>query len=160
MATEKLKFKLELFATMWDQPPHVEILLDEQSYYKGDITGSEEQPDIIQFEQDLTEGEMYNLIIKRTGKSNSQTVINEKGDILNDQLLNIKSIEIDEIDIGGLVYEGVYTPTYPEPWATQQKDAGVKLQESFKSVTRMGHNGVWSFEFQSPFYMWLLENLY
>jgi len=160
MATEKLKFKLELFATMWDQPPHVEILLDEQSYYKGDITGSEEQPDIIQFEQDLTEGEMYNLIIKRTGKSNSQTVINEKGDILNDQLLNIKSIEIDEIDLGGLVYDGVYTPQYPEPWATQQIKAGVDLPASFKSVTRMGHNGVWSFEFQSPFYMWLLENLY
>ena len=160
MATEKLKFKLELFATMWDQPPHVEILLDEQSYYKGDITGSEEQPDIIQFEQDLTEGEMYNLIIKRIGKSNSQTVINEKGDILNDQLLNIKSIEIDEIDLGGLVYDGVYTPQYPEPWATQQIKAGVDLPASFKSVTRMGHNGVWSFEFQSPFYMWLLENLY
>ena len=160
MATEKLKFKLELFATMWDQPPHVEILLDEQSYYKGDITGSEEQPDIIQFEQDLTEGEMFNLIIKRTGKSNSQTVINEKGDILNDQLLNIKSIEIDEIDLGGLVYDGVYTPQYPEPWATQQIKAGVDLPASFKSVTRMGHNGVWSFEFQSPFYMWLLENLY
>ena len=145
---------------MWPQPPHVEILLDEQSYYKGDITGSEEQPDIIQFEQDLTEGEMYNLIIKRTGKSNSQTVINEKGDILNDQLLNIKSIEIDEIDLGGLVYDGVYTPQYPEPWATQQIKAGVDLPASFKSVTRMGHNGVWSFEFQSPFYMWLLENLY
>ena len=160
MATEKLKFKLELFATMWDQPPHVEILLDEQSYYKGDITGSEEQPDIIQFEQDLTEGEMYNLVIKRAGKSNSQTVINEKGDILNDQLLNIKSIEIDEIDLGGLVYDGVYTPQYPEPWATQQIKAGVDLPASFKSVTRMGHNGVWSFEFQSPFYMWLLENLY
>ena len=67
---------------------------------------------------------------------------------------------LDEIDIGGLVYEGVYTPTYPEPWATQQKEEGIDLPKSFKNVTQMGHNGVWSFEFQSPFYMWLLENLY
>ena len=74
--------------------------------------------------------------------------------------MNIKRIEIDEIDIGGLVYDGVYTPQYPEPWATQQKDAGIELQESFKNVTQLGHNGTWQFTFQSPFYMWLLENLY
>ena len=160
MATEKLKFKLELFATMWDKPPHVEILIGDQTYYKGDITGSEEKPDTFQFEKELTEGEIYNLIIQRTGKTPSQTIINEKGDILKDQLVNIKRIEIDEIDIGGLVYDGVYTPQYPEPWATQQKDAGIELQESFKNVTQLGHNGTWQFTFQSPFYMWLLENLY
>ena len=43
-------------------------------------------------------------------------------------LANIKYIEIDEIDIGGLVYEGVYTPTYPEPCATQQKEEGIDLK--------------------------------
>ena len=87
-------------------------------------------------------------------------MINEKGDILKDQLLNIKRIEIDEIDIGALVYEGVYTPEYPEPWATQQREAGNDLTASFKNVTKIGHNGEWQFTFSSPFYMWLLENLY
>jgi hypothetical protein len=87
-------------------------------------------------------------------------VINDKGDILKDQLLNIKGIEIDEIDIGALIYDGVYTPEYPEPWASQQREAGVELQESFKNVSQIGHNGEWRFEFASPFYMWLLENLY
>ena len=160
MATEKLKFKLELFATMWDQPPHAEILIDEHSYFKGEITGTEDKPDIIEFEQELEEGKEYNLIINRSGKTPKQTVINEKGDILNDQLLNIKYIGIDEIDIGTLVYEGVYTPNYPEPWATQQREAGTELQESLKNVTQIGHNGEWKFTFSSPFYMWLLENLY
>ena len=42
----------------------------------------------------------------------------------------------------------------------EQKDAGIDLKESFKNVTRMGHNGTWTFKFGSPFYMWLLENLY
>ena len=68
-------------------------------------------------------------------------MVNDKGDLLKDQLLHIKSIEIDEIDIGALVYEGVYTPEYPEPWATQQREAGIELRESFKNVTQMGHNG-------------------
>ena len=160
MGTEKLKFKLELYATMWSQPPHAEILIAGKTHFKGNITGTEEKPDVIEFEQELNEGEKYEPIINRSGKTSKQTVVNEKGDILKDQLLHIKSIEIDEIDIGALVYEGEYTPEYPEPWATQQRDAGQELEESFKNVTKMGHNGNWTFTFESPFYMWLLENLY
>ena len=160
MATEKLKFKLELYATMWDLPPHAEILINGQSYFKGDITGIEDKPEVIEFEHEFEAGKESSLVIMRSGKGKNQTVINEKGDILKDQLLNIKNMEIDEIDIGALVYEGVYTPRYKEPWATQQREAGVELQESFKNVTQMGHDGKWEFKFESPFYMWLLENLY
>ena len=160
MGTEKLKFKLELHATMWDKSPHAEILINDTSHFNGDITGTEQKPDLIEFEHECTEGEAYNLIIKRSGKTNNQTVINSKEDILKDQLLNIKNIEIDEIDIGASVYEGIYEPQYAAPWATQQKEAGVELPSSYKNVTQLGHNGTWTFSFESPFYMWLLENLY
>jgi hypothetical protein len=160
MATEKLKFKLELYATMWDRPPHAEILIGDKSHFRGDITDTEDKPTLVEFEHELTEGETATLIIDRSGKSKGQTVINENGDVLKDQLLHIKSIEIDEIDLGALVYEGVYTPDYPEPWASQQRQAGSELTESFKNVTSMGHDGTWRFTFTSPFYMWLLENLY
>tara|TARA_B100000519_G_C14168604_1_gene402784 strand:+ start:231 stop:713 length:483 start_codon:yes stop_codon:yes gene_type:complete len=160
MATEKLKFKLELHATMWDKAPHAEIFINEKSMFNGDITGTEEKPDVIEFTHELEEENQYNLIIKRTGKTKGQTVVNSKGDILQDQLLKIKNIVIDEIDIGGLVYEGEYTPDYPEPWASQQRAAGKELEQTFKKVTNMGHNGEWKLQFTSPFYMWLLENLY
>jgi hypothetical protein len=160
MATEKLKFKLELYATMWDKPPVAEIKLNSKSFFKSEITSTEQDPTTIEFEAELTEGSEYNLIIERSGKDKKQTVINEKGDILKDQLLHIKSIEIDEIDIGALVYEGVYTPEYPEPWATQQRESSNDLRDSFKNVTKMGFNGTWNLKFASPFYMWLLENLY
>ena len=160
MATEKLKFKIELYATMWNKSPHAEIMINDKSFFKGEITGTEEKPDIIEFEHALVEGEDSSLSIHRSGKGKYDTVLNEKGDILKDQLLNIKSIEIDEIDIGALVYEGIYTPDYPEPWASQQREAGVVLEKTSKNVTQMGHNGVWTLSFTSPFYMWLLENLY
>ena len=160
MGTEKLKFKLELYATMWDKPPHAELLIDNKSVFQQDITGTEEKPDVIEFEHELEEEKPHSLVIKRTGKTKNQTIINEKGDILKDQLLVIKRIEIDEIDIGALVYEGVYTPEYPEPWATQQRESGNDLQNSYTNVTHMGFNGNWNFKFSSPFYMWLLENLY
>ena len=159
MAIEKLKFKLELYATMWDKPPVADIKINEKSYFNKEITSTEDKPTIIEFEHEFEEDKSYNFIIDRLGKDKNQTIVeNEK--IVNDQLLHIKSIEIDEIDIGSLIYEGVYKPEYPEPWATQQTKIGNKLPETLKNVTKMGHNGTWTFTFTSPFYMWLLENLY
>jgi hypothetical protein len=159
MTTEKLKFKLELWAEYWDKEPIANIMINDHSHYIQEITGTEKEPTVIEFEHELTEGEKYSLIIERSGKDGRQTVV-EDGKITKDQLLHIKLIEIDEIDIGSLVYEGVYTPKYPEPWATQQKQAGNTLPQSFKNVTNIGHNGRWELSFESPFYMWLLENLY
>jgi len=160
MATEKLKFKLELYATMWDKPPHAEILIDGKSYYNSEITSTEDKPTLIEFEAEVDEDKKVDLIINRSNKGVNQTVVNEKGDILKDQLLHIKRIEIDEIDLGSLVFTGLYTPKYPEPWATQMAESGRELRESFTNVTQMGHNGEWKFTFITPFYMWLLENLY
>ena len=159
MTTEKLKFKLELYATMWDKPPIADIKINEKSYFKEEITSIKDKPTIIEFEHELEEGKSYNLIIDRLGKGKNQTIIKDEK-IVKDQLLHIKSIEIDEIGIGSLIYEGVYKPKYQEPWATQQTKAGNKLPETLKNVTQMGHNGTWTFSFTSPFYMWLLENLY
>jgi len=159
MSIEKLKFRLELYSTRWDKTPRAEILINSHSHFNQEITGTEKEPTVIEFEHELTEGEKYSLIIERAGKDNRQTVV-ENGQIVKDQLLHIKSIEIDEIDIGALVYEGVYTPAYPEPWASQQRQAGNALPESFKNVTTIGHNGRLELGFTSPFYMWLLENLY
>jgi hypothetical protein len=157
--TEKLKFKLELWSTHWDKTPVAEILINDTSHYSAEITGTEDNPSLIEFEHTLEEGKEYTLKIVRSGKDKRQTVV-EDGKIVQDQLLHIKRIEIDEIDIGSLVYEGLYQPAYPEPWATQQRTAGVELPVSFKNVSTMGHNGVWEVKFTSPFYMWLLENLY
>ena len=160
MTTENLKFKLELWGEYWDKAPFVRVLINNEVHFRSEIKGSEKEPILIEFEQKLIEGENYKLIIERVGKDKKQTMVNNNGEIIKDQLLHIKSIEIDEIDIGALVYEAVYTPEYPEPWASQQQQTGNILPKSFKNVTTIGHNGTWKLSFASPFYMWLLENLY
>jgi|TARA_B100001564_G_C20270285_1_gene503472 hypothetical protein len=160
MATEKLKFKLELYSTFWDKKPTCEVLINGVSRWNDVVDGSDQDPTVIEFEHECEEGKQYELILDRKGKDKTQTIVNDKGDILHDQMLHIKSVEIDEIEIGTLVYEGIYKPNYPEPWATQQHEAGVDLPQTCKNVTVMGHNGTWTFRFSSPFYMWLLENLY
>ena len=158
--TEKLKFQLKLYGEYFDKAPQATILLNGNIMVaKQDITGTADNPNVMEFTQELELEKNYELVIKREGKDKYQTIV-DNGEIIKDQLLHISSIEIDEIDIGGLVYEGVYTPDYPEPWATQQKQSGNELRESFKNVKAMGHNGEWKLKFSSPFYMWLLENLY
>tara|TARA_B100001093_G_scaffold270154_1_gene258266 strand:+ start:192 stop:686 length:495 start_codon:yes stop_codon:yes gene_type:complete len=157
---EKISFKLELYSTYWNQPPVVEIFLNDTSQYKQEITGTEKNPTVINFTENLIADKKYLLTLQRTGKSKGQTIVNDKGDILKDQLLHIKSIEIDEIDLGALVFEGLYTPVYPEPWHSQQVKNNTAPPKSIKNSTSMGHDGTWTLAFESPFYMWLLENLY
>jgi len=161
MATENLKFKIELYSTHWDKPPQVEIFINDKCVFeKTSVSTTKDRPLAISFEEELENDKSYDLIIKRTGKDTSQTILNDKGDITHDQLLHIKNIEIDEIDLGNLVFEGIYKPEYPEKWAKQQKAMGEVLPETLKSSPHLGHNGTWTFGFGSPFYMWLLDNLY
>ena len=159
MATEKLKFKIELFSTYFKNPPIVEIKVGDNSYFNKEIIGTERQPTVIEFEHDCETDKTYTLNLIRSGKTKRDTVLKDNK-IIADQMLYLKYFEIDEIDLGSLIYEGVYTPIYLEPWASQQVEAGINLPKTLKNVTKMGHNGTWAFTFTSPFYMWLLENLY
>ena len=159
MATEKLKFRLELYATMWDRPPHVEIMINDQSMFKKDITGTLDKPDLVEFEYEMTEDQEYRLIINRSGKQGKSNLTNtdtDHGVVWPEQ---IESQTVADED-GKIIYDGVYTPRYPEPWVTRQRESGAKIPESFKNVTQLGHDGEWKLTFSSPFYMWLLENLY
>jgi hypothetical protein len=63
--TEKLKFKLELWATYWDKLPVAEIFINDTSHYKSENTGTEDKPTIIEFEHTLEEGKEYTLKISR-----------------------------------------------------------------------------------------------
>ena len=139
--TEKLKFKLELYATMWNKPPIADITIDGKSYFKEEITSTNDKPAIIEFEQELELEKSHKLIITRSGKGKNETVVKD-GKIVKDQLLHIKSIEIDDIDIEDLVWEAIYTPKNKPPQ---------------KRTTCLGINGTWCLTFKSPFYLWLLE---
>ena len=63
MQTEKIKFKLELYATMWDKAPHVQVSINGRVFHKGEITGTEAKPNVIEFEETLVEKQKYELCI-------------------------------------------------------------------------------------------------
>ena len=49
METEKLKFKIELYATMWNKPPIVDISIDDKSYFNSKIESTKDSPTTIEF---------------------------------------------------------------------------------------------------------------
>ena len=157
--SEIIGFNIALYSTYWDNPPIAEVFLNDESFFKGEITNNEKDPHVITFKKELIDEQTYKVTIKLIDKKDNQTIV-ENGKIIKDQLLSIKFINIDEIDLGGLIYEGKYYPDYPEPWASQQRQEGKNLPEFLTNVTTMGHNGRWELAFKTPFYLWLLENLY
>ena len=102
----------------------------------------------VEFDQEITEGAAQRLVIQLLNKDNSDTVQNEdKTEIVKDMLLHIKSIEIDEIALGNLTREKSQYQPYDSQFPV------------LDNCVDLGWNGDWILDFESPFYIWLLENI-
>ena len=153
-SVEKLTFKLGLSGTYHDRPPAYSILVNGNVVAEGEVTVPTDQVFYVEFSADLEEEADHVLSIRLNNKQVTDVVESEdKTAIVKDLLLNINSVEIDDIDIGSLKWtHSVYRPDVP------QKFDGVTVTELTNCVN-LGWNGAWEFPFKSPFYIWLLENL-
>ncbi len=92
----------------------------------------------------------HKLQVVLSGKTTDHTKVDEAGNIVKDVTLQISNVVIDEIDINQLfldkcVYTHNFNGTQPE------------IADTFHGVA--GCNGTISFEFSTPIYLWLLENM-
>jgi hypothetical protein len=147
---ETITFTIKLISDYWDQPPSAEVSLNDQIKFDSSIL---EPNTSITFSHTLSFGNQI-LKIRRYGKTDDQCV-NGK-----DQMLIIKQIIIDDIDIQNIIDSRSYNePIYPEVWANEQKEKGVELEKRILAETWLGHNSTWSLEFTSPFYKFLIEQM-
>jgi hypothetical protein len=105
----------------------------------------------IMFSHDINDhdGE-HELQIVILGKTSEHTKIDEAGNIIKDATLQISNVVIDDIDVNQLVLEKcVYTHNFN---GTQPE-----IKDTFHGVA--GCNGTIVFEFTTPIYLWLLENM-
>jgi hypothetical protein len=90
------------------------------------------------------------LKIVMTGKTSEHTQLDSDGNIIKDAMLGIHNITIDENDIDHIFYK----------IATYQHDFnGTGVEHVDKFFGHMGCNGIVTFEFATPGYQWLLENM-
>ena len=145
---ETLKFKIGLSGTYWDKRPAYSILIDGVEQVSNFISC---EPNIVEYEEftvDLAEDLTHTLSIRLTNKTSVDTVQNaECTEILKDMLLNIQSIEIDDIDLGNLI------------WKHSKFVADDPTRPTIEECVNLGWNGSYNLTFSSPFYLWLLENM-
>ena len=85
----------------------------------------------------------------------------DKPDLDGYQGLEILDLSFGCIRSRRFVWQGVYRPRYPEPWATEQKNKGIDLLSVLHNTDYLGWNGTWCLTFSCPIFTWIhrLENL-
>lgn len=152
---EILNFKIGLSGTSETKKPQVTIKVNDISYFDGFLTAEKDITEYIEFSAEVPEGS-HNLKIMFHNKQDQDVIKDENDNIIGDFLLNIDSVEIDEIDLGNLkwsasTYEPIYSPFF--------KDENQRKITKINNCINLGWNGTWSLAFTSPFYFWLLENI-
>lgn len=144
MEKEQLNFKITLSGTYWDKKPKYSVSLDGNVLVSDSVTAPSDESFTLEFNADLVEEVKHNLTISLLNKESSDTVENDdKTGIVKDMLLNIVDISIDDISLGTLLW------THSRYYANRQ---------IYSNHVNLGWNGAWVLEFDTPFYVWLLEN--
>ena len=151
MESEKLKIKLGVSGTFWDRRPEYRVTFNGAPIACQHFQAESGATEMIEFTADYSQ-ETAAITVELLNKRPTDTVENaDKTGILQDMVLDVVSLEIDDIDLGPLLHSvGEYRPVYPDHYSGDPVIRG--------GVT-LGWNGTWSISWTNPFYIWLLENL-
>ena len=105
----------------------------------------------IAFAHDMSDDDgKHQLRIVISGKTADHTQIDEQGNIIKDATLQISTVTIDGIDVNQLFSEKcVYTHNFN----------GTQPETKDLFYGTAGCNGTIVFEFTTPIYLWMLENI-
>lgn len=144
METVQISFDVETSDT--ECPLGVQVWLDESLLLDcAHVTQK------IAFAHDMSDDDgEHQLRIVVSGKTSDHTTVDHNGNIIKDATLKISAVTIDGIDVNQLfldrcVYTHDFNGTQPE------------IEDTFHGVA--GCNGTIAFEFTTPIYLWLLENM-
>ena len=144
METVKISFDIETSDA--ECPLGVEVWLDDAV-----LLSNNHVQEKITFSHDISDDDgEHKLRVVILGKTSDHTQVDEAGNIVKDATLQISNVVIDELDINQLFLEKcVYTHNF--------NDTQPEIEDTFHGVA--GCNGTITFEFSTPIYLWLLENM-
>ena len=143
---DKVKIAFDVAPTSVACPFNIEIWVDQSKLLTLDhIT------DVVHFEHELNDDDgEHELRLVLQGKLPDHTKVDEQGNIISDATLQISNVTIDELDVDQLFLEKcVYTHNF--------NDTQPEIKDTFFGIA--GCNGTISLKFNTPVYMWLLENM-
>lgn len=146
--SEELSFKFTLSSKQWDKHPQFSLWVDHHRLISSELPN--EQHHTFEFKHTVEEGP-HTLRVRLENKDKEDTqIIN--GKIVNDMLLNIDDITIDGVSLGNLLWTADYQLDQPQQY---NGETITKLD----NCVNLGWNGSYIINFDSPFYIWLLEKI-
>jgi hypothetical protein len=143
---ETVKISFDIETSDAECPLGVEIWLDDTVL----LTNNHVQEKIAFNYNIRDDDDEHKLRVVLSGKTADHTRVDEAGNIVKDATLQISNVVIDDLDVNQLFLEKcVYTHDFN---GTQSE-----IQDTFHGIA--GCNGTISFEFTTPIYLWLLENM-
>jgi len=125
----------------------VSVILDDHVLYRGDPSGS-----TVTVSHDISDTDIsaHCLTIQLTNKTEAHCEVNDRGDIVKDTVVTLHSIMFDDVDITDIMRH----------ISRYQHDFNGTGQFTEQPLTgTMGCNGTVTFDFTSPVYLWILENM-
>lgn len=125
----------------------ISVRLDDQEKWVGE-PAADPQTINIEFDDDVEQEHLLEIEMKN--KLPEHTRIDESGRILEDRMVSIRDISLDDIELG---------TTFTNLSEYQHDFNGTSQAITEKFYGDMGCNGIIRLRFQSPVYLWLLENM-
>ncbi len=143
---DKVKIAFDIASTSLVYPFNVEVWVDQSKLLTLDHVS-----DCVHFEHELSDDDgEHELRIVLQGKLPEHTKIDEQGNIISDATLQISNVTIDDLDVNTVFQShSVYTHNFN---GTQSE-----IKDTFHGIA--GCNGTLSLKFNTPVYLWLLENM-
>ena len=144
---EKINGTIHLSGTYIDEPMQASLIIDGSHVVTKKVTGTSDDPTVIDFKWFFEKGKKHSIELAMHGKTVKGTQVDDKGNIVKDTLVKVEKLEIDEVEMTKQILKFPYEPS--------DKDI-----PTLSNTDTIGVNGRWTINFASPFYLWLLENLY
>lgn len=75
-------------------------------------------------------------------------------DGIDNNIVFIKNIQIDDIDLQHYIFKGIFYPEYDEQWVVKQKE---KPPVFYKPCTELRLKGVWKLDITTPIWKMIME---
>ena len=158
MAKEETEIEVRLSATYWQDLPLFELWIDDIKFADDLVKAKKElnETESFTWKGELEEGDhTLKLVFKGKnirGSRKIQTVKDENGVIIKDQLLHLDNILLDNIELG-------YTAIKLSKYYQFSYDGCDTHEPILTGRNTFGVNGEMILNFSVPTYMWLLENI-
>lgn len=146
--TAKLSFKVKRQDDKKDFPLFLEVRLDGEVKYKKEAPFEEELVEIFVSDEEAE----HTLELEMSGKTYAHTVLDANNEISSDTMIEVYDFELEDIDIGFQVTQSTYRHSFNSPDPNAETEIG-------PFCNAMGCNGVVTFKFTTPAFIWLLENV-